>query len=274
MYKDQKSHPVYEIKLDVSNASRIYEYVMLREYLEPGKEVLEVGCNTGIGLDIIHSYKCKVYGIDVIPTLDTFLKEKYADKEGIETEIVKEGDLGFSDKKFDYIIANNFIEHIPNPVFYLEKFKERLVPGGVLFLTTVNRELRLFPWQEPYNEHHFTEYNFNSIDKLVRKVFNNIEITGVVKSPPFFPDYKKIAFKKKWDLGVKLPIKLFLSQMKTKFLGNKDLEMNIMSNSEDINVEFKFESYDETLFQEAFDCIRIEKSKRGSWSEIFVIARK
>lgn len=273
-YQDQRSHPVYELKVNVSNASRLFEYYALKPFINSGSDVLDIGCNSGVGMDIIKSFGCKVYGIDVIPKLKSLLEEKYKDDNDIFFEIVSEGKLGFKGKKFDYIIANNFIEHVPNPDYYLNKFLEKLKLGGKLFLTTVNRNLRLFPWQKPFNQHHFTEYSPKQLKRLVKKHFNKIELKGIIKSPPFFIDYKKDALRRKIDLGIKLPFKLFLKRIKSIFFKRNEPEKQekIIENSKE---KYKLEKFILEDFKNAFDCIEIDNGKKlKHWSEIFVIATK
>jgi SAM-dependent methyltransferase len=43
-------------------------------------------------------------------------------------------------QKFDFLIANHFIEHLVNPIQFLEGCSQILQPGGVLFLTVPNKD--------------------------------------------------------------------------------------------------------------------------------------
>src|SRR5688572_16600513 len=175
MAESQTTHPIYELRVDLSNASRLFEYYMLRSYIQKNEVVLDIGCNTGTGMDILSAFSDKVYGIDVVPELEPILRSKYGGSEKIFYKIVKEGDIPFGEGFFDVIVANNFIEHVEDPSYYLNQFRQMLKPGGRLLLTTVNRELRLYPWQKPFNPHHFTEFSPRSLERLLKKHFAQVE---------------------------------------------------------------------------------------------------
>jgi SAM-dependent methyltransferase len=49
------------------------------------------------------------------------------------------GKLPFVDDSFDYVILNNVIEHLHNPVKLLQEIRRVLVPGGLLAVLTPNQ---------------------------------------------------------------------------------------------------------------------------------------
>ena len=95
MVLDQRTHPVYELKVDVSNTSRLYEYYMLKDDIKKEDYVLDFGCNIGSGLDVLSDFSDNVFGIDVIPELNDILYEKYKQNPKIEYKIVDQGEFGF-----------------------------------------------------------------------------------------------------------------------------------------------------------------------------------
>lgn len=270
-YQSQTTHPIYTLKVDVSNASRLYEYYMCKDYIEKDDIVLDIGCNTGTGMDILSMFANKVCGIDVVPELNDLLKEKYKNNPNIDFKIVKEGDIGYNECFFDVIVAHNFIEHVPNPHYYLEKFKQHLVDNGKLILTTVNRAHRLYWWQKPYNPHHFTEYSYRSLSKILKQHFSYVEIKGIIKRPPFFPDYRAIAAKRKFDNGIKWPVFNFLKQIKKLLVGTKN---NIQNQPSHTHTVINLEKFNLEDFKEAFECMEIDTHNKRLWIEFFVICKK
>ncbi|MGB0165828.1 MAG: class I SAM-dependent methyltransferase [Luteibaculum sp.] len=268
MYLDQKTHPVYELKVDVSNVSRLFEYYLLLEKIKPEHSVLDIGCNTGTGMDILSLKSNDVCGIDVIPTLAPILSSKYDSNPKISWKIVDEGGLGFQ-KKFDWIVASNFIEHVPNPKYYIEEFKKHLKPNGILYLTTVNRNIRLFPWQKPYNQHHFTEYSTRSLKRLVKPYFKECTLGGIIKDEPFFPNYMANSFKQKVDFGIKLPLKCFLMNLKRGRISFKN-PVESPENTPPVSTEpnHKIEQFNLDDFLPYFKHLREDFTHSNNWVEL------
>lgn len=59
-------------------------------------------------------------------------------------------DLGESDCSYDLGILSHIIEHVPDPLALLAAVRERLLPGGVLFLETPNRDDRFKRRNDPH----------------------------------------------------------------------------------------------------------------------------
>ena len=273
MAESQTTHPIYELKVDVSNTSRLFEYYMLKDYIRKNDFVLDIGCNTGTGMDILSEYSDHIYGIDVVPDLKEILDEKYKDNPKVNYKIVTEGEMDFSDGFFDIIVANNFIEHVESPDFYLKKFKSLLKPDGKLFLTTVNRENRLYFWQKPFNPHHYTEYSVSSLDKILKKHFNHVECFGIIKKTPFFPDYLSQASKLKFNIGVKFPILNFLKRIKRSFIKIKN-EPEFKESNELTVKKIASEKFNIKDFESSFTYLEINKDDKSKWIELFAICKK
>ena len=264
MVLDQRTHPVYELKVDVSNTSRLYEYYMLKDDIKKEDYVLDFGCNIGSGLDVLSDFSDNVFGIDVIPELNDILHEKYKQNPKIEYKIVDQGEFGFPNNFFDVIVANNFIEHVNDPVFYLDNLKRLLKPNGYLIITTVNRKHRLYPWQKPHNSHHVTEFSVSSLKKLLVKSFNNFHVYGIIKNPPFFPDYISIASIAKLRNSFYWPFINFLKKFKNLLLFKS---LNNDKHNEK-SIELSLTKLNINDFQNAFEFITIDKKNSKKWIEL------
>ena len=99
------------------------------------QKVLDVGCGDG-GLIAYLQEKMgfQGYGVD-ISRKGTAL----AIRRGIESKVadIEEG-IPFSNNMFDLIIANEIIEHLRNPDYFLEEVRRILRKGGMLLIGTPN----------------------------------------------------------------------------------------------------------------------------------------
>lgn len=142
------------------------------------KKILEIGCGTGIYLDIICKMGGVVYGQDIDPAVvdncNSFLKEKK------HIGVIKIGDakkLLFEDASFDAVFAADFFEHIN----YEEKKQvisevwRVLKPGGLLVIKTPNlnylklslftkRLFSIFNFKSPFNI--YIPHTHNNPDNL------------------------------------------------------------------------------------------------------------
>jgi len=103
------------------------------------KDILDVGCGTGILVDILSRSGYAVTGIDSSPEEIEFAKKN---KKGnfIPTSV----ESFYDGKKYDLIVAAQLIEHIRKPEDFLAKAEALLKRGGYLVVETPN----LNSWKE------------------------------------------------------------------------------------------------------------------------------
>lgn len=97
------------------------------------KNVLDVGCSTGKLLKTFREFvpEIELQGIDIDPEA----KEKAISELKDNILIGDFLELDF-DKKFDIIVFNTVIEHLPNILKYIEKAKQLLTDNGIIFIST------------------------------------------------------------------------------------------------------------------------------------------
>ena len=178
---------------DTIEFSNDYEKALYQKHLKPyhivknelnGLNVLEIGCGAGYGLEIIHSYAEMITTVDIDESSLTYAQNKYDQPNinFIHADIL-EG-IKFEDNSFDYVISFQVIEHFThkNVKKYLSEIQRVLKPGGKAFFTTPNRNTRLLPGQKPINTYHPTEYSKKSLERLLNKTFESVEIFGLKSS--------------------------------------------------------------------------------------------
>jgi SAM-dependent methyltransferase len=120
--------------------------------LKPNARILEIGCGTGGVLAAFLERGYQGAGVDIDPNSLNFAREKLADYIWSKQLIIVLKDIYQINPetelngKFDLIILKDVIEHIPHQERLMEKMKDLLLPGGVIYFGFP-------PWQMPFGGH-------------------------------------------------------------------------------------------------------------------------
>lgn len=90
----------------------------------PGRDVLDVGCGTGISARQFQAAGCRVLGVDVDPRMAEFARRR-----GLQVEVARFEDWDPADRTFDAVIAGQ-TWHWIDPVAGATKAAGVLRPGG------------------------------------------------------------------------------------------------------------------------------------------------
>ncbi|HJQ73027.1 MAG TPA: class I SAM-dependent methyltransferase [Actinomycetota bacterium] len=117
-----------------AKAHRYYDALKasLREVVPPGSRVLEVGCATG---DILASLEPEEgVGLDISPAMIELAARKHP---GLEFRVhdLMQGPLG---ERFDYVVAADVAEHVPDLDTMMGSLAEMLTDQGVAVVVTAN----------------------------------------------------------------------------------------------------------------------------------------
>ena len=107
-----------------------------------GKQVLDLGCGGGILSEALATAGAMVTGIDIEANLIDVAKT-HAEQSGldIDYQVLNVSDLK---QKFDVIVCMEMLEHVENPLEIITSMAACLKPGGLIFLSTINRSLKAY----------------------------------------------------------------------------------------------------------------------------------
>ncbi len=149
-----KNDPVYKIHVD---------YIVENWKKKPRGTLLDVGCGDGLISCLLAEEGFKVKGIDI-------------EKEGIRLAQEKCPSVAFEvkdvfeiNKQFDYLLASEVIEHLPNPNEFLQKIKDLFRKEALI--TTPKRNY--YKELDPY---HFREYSIFEFESLLEKYFKTVQL--------------------------------------------------------------------------------------------------
>ena len=108
-----------------------------------GKKIIDIGCGCGSFLDLVKGYASETYAIEPAKFYHADLTAKGHQVFNSVDEILSE-----HENSFDYVVSFSVIEHVEDPVNFMQQASKLLKVGGVLILSTPNAEdvlLKLLP---------------------------------------------------------------------------------------------------------------------------------
>jgi ubiquinone/menaquinone biosynthesis C-methylase UbiE len=150
------------------------------EALVTGKKVLDLGCGAGYGITMLAKQAYRAVGMDRDREGLSFAHTHSHQEETPPFFVMADAHhLPFLAQTFDVVLSFQVIEHVRQPVQYLQAIKRILVPDGLAIFTTPNRRLRLLPWQRPWNQYHLQEYDWRQFRRLLQVVFSRVSLLGI-----------------------------------------------------------------------------------------------
>ncbi|MFO7305325.1 MAG: bifunctional 2-polyprenyl-6-hydroxyphenol methylase/3-demethylubiquinol 3-O-methyltransferase UbiG [Gammaproteobacteria bacterium] len=121
------------------------EYMRSRTELE-GKHVLDVGCGGGLLSEALAKLGARVTGIDLAP-LTVEVAELHALSGGLSIEYLRQSAEQHARERpasYDVVACMEMLEHVPDPGSVLQALSTLVKPGGDVFVSTLNRNLKSY----------------------------------------------------------------------------------------------------------------------------------
>ena len=96
-------------------------------------KVLDVGCGAGAFLARLKALGWEVHGVETDPTAS-----KAARGHGLEVKTGRLGEVRYPDSHFDIVTTIHVLEHIHEPLAFMEEIRRILKPGGKLYVEVPN----------------------------------------------------------------------------------------------------------------------------------------
>ena len=138
--------------------------------LADGRRVLDAGCGTAYGAKLLaEAGALEVVGIDLATeVLDSVRAQMPAN---VVLDVGDVTSLGYDDRRFDLVVCFEVIEHLEERGHALDEFRRVLSAGGVLALSSPNRDV--YP---PGNPHHVHEYTPAELERELSLRFTHTRL--------------------------------------------------------------------------------------------------
>jgi 2-polyprenyl-3-methyl-5-hydroxy-6-metoxy-1,4-benzoquinol methylase len=166
-----------EVSIVFARHTLTYEYAF--QFAE-GKKVLDAGCGTGYGSNMLAARARHVTAIDLSTEALDYCRSHYTapNLEFVQNDVRK---LTFRGE-FDVAVSFQVIEHLPDPGAFLETLKQAVVPGGIIVIATPNvRTPRTGAGANPF---HCSEMSYDELWTLLGKHFSSFQILGIGHAKP------------------------------------------------------------------------------------------
>ncbi len=166
-----------EVSIVFARHKLTYEYAL--QFVE-GKRVLDAGCGTGYGSNMLASRAHRVSAIDLSNEAIDYCHAHYAapNLDFIQMDVTQ---LGFR-RAFDVAVSFQVIEHLSDPGAILISLKQAVMPGGTILLATPN--VRAPRTGDAANPFHCSEMSYEQLHALLGTHFSSFRILGIGHARP------------------------------------------------------------------------------------------
>ncbi|TLZ22124.1 MAG: bifunctional 2-polyprenyl-6-hydroxyphenol methylase/3-demethylubiquinol 3-O-methyltransferase UbiG, partial [Gammaproteobacteria bacterium] len=111
-----------------------------------GRRVLDVGCGGGLLAEALARAGARVTAIDLAPGMIEVARLHAAESAlAVDYRVAAAEEVAAAEPAaFDVVTCMEMLEHVPRPAAMTATLARALRPGGALFVSTINRNLRSF----------------------------------------------------------------------------------------------------------------------------------
>lgn len=146
----------------------VSRYLLARSWVS-GARVLDAGCGAGYGSALLAETAAHVTGLDRAPEALEYARAHYPASNLVfqQGECLK---LPFPDGEFDWVVAFEVIEHLPDADVFLREVRRVLRPQGRVAVSTPNR--RFYSEEHDYhNPFHVREFDVVEFEAILKGHF-------------------------------------------------------------------------------------------------------
>lgn len=157
-------------------AEHLHRYRIISSQLS-GMKVLDAGCGSGYGSNILAKYCLEVYAIDISQETIDWCNEKYGEVNNLTYIKASLDKLPFEDNEFDCIVNLEVIEHVNKEIqeAFLQEAKRVLKPNGILIMSTPNK--RVYTDESNYkNPYHVCEFYPDEFRRFLEVEFSSVKM--------------------------------------------------------------------------------------------------
>jgi 2-polyprenyl-3-methyl-5-hydroxy-6-metoxy-1,4-benzoquinol methylase len=139
--------------------------------LAAGLEVIDAGCGTGYGSEILAAAGAsRVVGVDISQEAIDYARSS-SSQAASEFHVGGLHELPFADATFDMAVCFEVIEHVEEQQRAIGELRRVLKPSGVLAISSPNRDV--YP---PGNPHHLHEFVPDELEQALTREFANVRL--------------------------------------------------------------------------------------------------
>lgn len=174
--KNTGERPILNQTIESVSNDLSFAYKFASKYAK-NKTILDYGCGGGYGAEYLSRFtNQKVIGFDKDKKTIKLAKNFFKTNKKLYF-IYK-----FPKEKFDLIVTFQVIEHIKDRHNFYKKIKKLLNPGGVVLISTPNKNITSYGLTKPAMVFHEFEFNPQEFKNELTQYFHQIKIFGQIEN--------------------------------------------------------------------------------------------